>query len=131
MMMGLLQRIHNSKDCAYRHQVVRRRWCCFHVLKTFSWLTFNAENGSHRGATEEGSSTEQQGSSSSSSTTTVCLRSRPCSNERDAQVRSAKAALQSRLGPYEPVITYLQAVLVWEKPVQCVILYALVNLVFW
>lgn len=62
---------------------------------------------------------------------TVCLRSRPCSSERDSQVRAVKCALQSRLGPYERVLTYLQSVLVWEKPVQCVLLYAVVNVVFW
>jgi len=61
----------------------------------------------------------------------VCLRSRPCSSERDGQVRAVKAALQSSLGPYEPALTYLQSVLVWERPVQCVLLYALVNAVFW
>ncbi|TNN56810.1 Protein FAM134C [Liparis tanakae] len=61
----------------------------------------------------------------------VCLRSRPCSSERDGQVRAVKAALQSGLGPYEPALTYLQSVLVWERPVQCVLLYALVNAVFW
>lgn len=61
----------------------------------------------------------------------VCLRSRPCNTDRDSQVRAVKSALQSRLGPYERVLTYLQAVLVWEKPVQCVLLYAVVNIVFW
>ncbi|KAG8006813.1 Reticulophagy regulator 3 [Nibea albiflora] len=61
----------------------------------------------------------------------VCLRSRPCSSERDGQVRAVKAALQSRLGPYERVLTYLQSVLVWERPVQCVLLYIVVNVVFW
>uniref|UniRef100_A0A3Q1FML8 Reticulophagy regulator family member 3 n=1 Tax=Acanthochromis polyacanthus TaxID=80966 RepID=A0A3Q1FML8_9TELE len=61
----------------------------------------------------------------------VCLRSRPCSSERDSQVRAVKAALQSRLGPYEPVLTYLQSVLVWERPFQCVLLYTVVNVVFW
>ncbi|KAK2833195.1 hypothetical protein Q5P01_017084 [Channa striata] len=61
----------------------------------------------------------------------VCLRSRPCSSERDRQVRAVKAALQFRLGPYEPVLTYLQSVLVWERPFQCVLLYTVVNVVFW
>lgn len=61
----------------------------------------------------------------------VCLRSRPCSSERDGHVRAVKAALQSRLGPYEPVLTYLQSVLVWERPFQCVLLYTVVNVVFW
>lgn len=61
----------------------------------------------------------------------VCLRSRPCSSERDGQVRAVKAALQSRLGPYEPVLTYLQSVLLWERPFQSVLLYVVVNVVFW
>ncbi|XP_008302523.1 protein FAM134C-like [Stegastes partitus] len=64
-------------------------------------------------------------------TGSVCLRSRPCSSERDGHVRAVKAALQSRLGPYEPVLTYLQSVLVWERPFQCVLLYTVVNVVFW
>lgn len=69
--------------------------------------------------------------SSAEQGSTVCLRSRPCSSERDRQVRAVKAALQSRLGPYEPVMTYLQSVLVWERPFQCVLLYMVVNVVFW
>ncbi|KAJ7992383.1 hypothetical protein DPEC_G00277950 [Dallia pectoralis] len=59
------------------------------------------------------------------------LRSRPCSSERDGQVRNVKALLQETLGPYEPVLTYLQAVLLWEKPFQSLLLYTVVNLVFW
>ncbi|XP_061158602.1 reticulophagy regulator 3 [Syngnathus typhle] len=59
------------------------------------------------------------------------LRSRPGSSERDAQVRAVKAALQSRLGPSEPLLTYLQSVLVCERPFQCLLLYVLVNFVFW
>lgn len=46
-------------------------------------------------------------------------------------MRAVKASLQARLGPYEPVLTYLQSVLVWERPVQCVLLYTVVNVVFW
>lgn len=61
----------------------------------------------------------------------VYLRSRPCSSERDSQVRAVRTELQSRLGPYEPVLTYLQSVLVWERPILCVLLYATVNVVFW
>ncbi|XP_068192040.1 reticulophagy regulator 3 [Antennarius striatus] len=61
----------------------------------------------------------------------ACLRSRPCSSERDGRVRDVKAVLQSKLGPYEPVLTYLQSVLVWERPLLCLLLYAAVNVVFW
>ncbi|XP_029013889.2 reticulophagy regulator 3 [Betta splendens] len=82
-----------------------------------------ALNGANEEAPREGFSAEE-GSS-------VCLRSRPCSSERDRQVRAVKAALQSTLGPYEPVLTYLQSVLVWERPFQCVLLYIVVNVVFW
>ncbi|XP_019950296.1 reticulophagy regulator 3 isoform X2 [Paralichthys olivaceus] len=81
----------------------------------------------HTGVLEDASmedSSDNQGSS-------VCLRSRPCSSERDGQVRAVKAALQSRLGPYERVLTYLQSVLVWERPLQCLLLYTVVNIVFW
>ncbi|XP_075941420.1 reticulophagy regulator 3 isoform X1 [Anarhichas minor] len=81
----------------------------------------------HTGVTGDAAADDcsvQQGSS-------VCLRSRPCSSERDGHVRAVKAALQSRLGPYEPVLTYLQSVLVWERPLQCVLLYTAVNVVFW
>ena len=61
----------------------------------------------------------------------VCLRSRPGSSERDGQVRAVKAALQSRLGPYEPVLTYLQSILLWERPFQSVLLFTVLNIVFW
>ncbi|XP_053708723.1 reticulophagy regulator 3 [Synchiropus splendidus] len=52
------------------------------------------------------------------------------SSQRDDQVRAVKAALLTRLGPYEPVLTYLQTVLVWERPIHCVLLYILILLVF-
>lgn len=81
----------------------------------------------HTGATGDASAVDcsaKQGSK-------VCLRSRPSSSERDGHVRAVKAALQSRLDPYEPVLTYLQSVLVWERPFQCVLLYIVVNVVFW
>lgn len=81
----------------------------------------------HTGATVDASA----GDPSATQGSGVCLRSRPCSSERDGQVRAVKAAIQSRLGPYEPVLTYLQSVLVWERPIQCVLLYAVVNVVFW
>ncbi|XP_061080231.1 reticulophagy regulator 3-like isoform X1 [Conger conger] len=61
----------------------------------------------------------------------VGLRSRPSSNERDGQVRAVKASLLVRLGPYEPLLTYLQSVLVWERPLHSVLLYTVINAVFW
>ncbi|KAF7661664.1 hypothetical protein LDENG_00256480 [Lucifuga dentata] len=76
------------------------------------------------GEASKGDSSANQGSS-------VCLRSRPYSSDRDNEVRAVKVTLQSRLGPYEPFLTYLQSVLVWERPVQCVLLYTVVNVVFW
>ena len=76
----------------------------------------------------------------------VALRSRPPQprdpedrgdrGDRDPEgdrgrVRAVAAALQRALGTYEPLLTRLQVVLVWERPVQCVLLYAVVNAVFW
>ncbi|XP_033913324.1 reticulophagy regulator 3-like [Acipenser ruthenus] len=61
----------------------------------------------------------------------VGLRSRPGSSERDSQVRVFRSSLLQRLGPYEPVVTWLQSVLVWEKPLQSVLLYLVVNAMFW
>lgn len=61
----------------------------------------------------------------------VGLRSRPCSSEREAHVRAVKASLLEKLGPYERMVTYLQAVLVWEKPIHSVLLYIVVNALFW
>lgn len=81
----------------------------------------------HTGATEDTSMEDCSDKPGSS----VFLRSRPCCSERDSQVRAVKAALQSRIGPYEPVLTYLQSVLVWERRLQCVLLYIVVNVVFW
>lgn len=81
----------------------------------------------HSGAMQEAAMGDCSGKQGSN----VCLRSRSSSSERDGQVRAVKAALQSRLGPYEPVLTYLQSVLVWEKPFQCVLLYIVANIVFW
>ncbi|XP_077352182.1 reticulophagy regulator 3 [Festucalex cinctus] len=71
------------------------------------------------------------GAGGMSSSSAAGLRSRPGSSERDAQVRAVKAALQSQLGPYERLLTYLQTVLVWQRPVQCLLLYLLINVVFW
>ncbi|KAM9843403.1 reticulophagy regulator 3 isoform 1-T2 [Aulostomus maculatus] len=81
----------------------------------------------HTGAKEDASMDEGADKFPSN----ICLRSRPCFSERDGQVRAVKVALQSRLGPYERVLTYLQSVLVWERPFQCVLLYIVVNIVFW
>uniref|UniRef100_A0A4W5P8P2 Reticulophagy regulator family member 3 n=1 Tax=Hucho hucho TaxID=62062 RepID=A0A4W5P8P2_9TELE len=71
------------------------------------------------------------GESSGKQGSTLGLRSRPCSSERNDHVRVVKASLQDRLGPYEPVLTYLQSVLLWERPFQSVLLYTVVNVVFW
>ncbi|XP_041121446.1 reticulophagy regulator 3-like [Polyodon spathula] len=59
------------------------------------------------------------------------LQSRAGSSERDSQVRVLKSSLAARLGPYEPVVTYLQSGLVWEKPLHSLLLYLVVNAVFW
>ncbi|XP_074834836.1 reticulophagy regulator 3 [Carettochelys insculpta] len=36
--------------------------------------------------------------------------------ERERRVRALSAALRARLGPYEPLLSALQAALVWERP---------------
>ncbi|KAK9396744.1 hypothetical protein NXF25_020105 [Crotalus adamanteus] len=38
------------------------------------------------------------------------------SSERDRRVRALSAFLRTRLGPYEPVLTAVQATLTWERP---------------
>lgn len=81
----------------------------------------------HTGATEAGFMEDNSAKQESG----VCLRTRSCSSERDGQVRAARAAFLSKLGPYEPVLTYLQSVLVWERPLHSVLLYIVVNVVFW
>ncbi|XP_076851589.1 reticulophagy regulator 3 isoform X2 [Brachyhypopomus gauderio] len=50
---------------------------------------------------------------------------------RDGHVGAVKAALLERLGPHERLLTHTQAVLVWERPVHSVLLFSLVNAVFW
>lgn len=99
------------------------------IMPLFYRQTLSTVNAkmAYIGAMEDASLNDYSAQQASS----VCLRSRPCSSERDGQVRAVKAALQSRLGPYEPVLTYLQSVLVWERPLQCVLLYTVVNVVFW
>lgn len=58
-------------------------------------------------------------------------RSRRRSGDTEAQVRAVRAALMDALGPHERLITYLQAVLLWERPVHGVLLYTLTNCGFW
>ncbi|XP_024128520.1 reticulophagy regulator 3 [Oryzias melastigma] len=81
----------------------------------------------YSGAVENAPMEDRSASQSSSN----CLRSRPCSSERDARVRVVKATLQSKLGPYEPVLTYLQSILVWERPFHSVLFFIAVNIAFW
>uniref|UniRef100_A0A1A7XMX6 Family with sequence similarity 134, member C n=2 Tax=Iconisemion striatum TaxID=60296 RepID=A0A1A7XMX6_9TELE len=81
----------------------------------------------HTGATEAGST--EDGSAKQGSG--VCLRTRSSSSERDGRVRAVRAALLYKLGPNEPVVTYLQSILVWERPLHSILLYTVVNVVFW
>uniref|UniRef100_A0A1A8FFR3 Family with sequence similarity 134, member C n=1 Tax=Nothobranchius korthausae TaxID=1143690 RepID=A0A1A8FFR3_9TELE len=81
----------------------------------------------HTGATEAGSM--EDGSAKQGSG--VCLRTRPSSSERDGRVRAVRATLLSKLGPNEPHLTYLQSVLVWERPLHSILLYIVINVVFW
>ncbi|XP_056404930.1 reticulophagy regulator 3 [Hyla sarda] len=51
--------------------------------------------------------------------------------ERDEQVRAVQEALMGKLGSYEPVLSYMQAVLVWERPRHSALLHLLLNATFW
>ncbi|XP_063816102.1 reticulophagy regulator 3 [Pseudophryne corroboree] len=53
------------------------------------------------------------------------------SRERDEQVRGVHEALLGTLGRYEPVLSYLQAVLVWERPRHSALLHLVLNAAFW
>ncbi|XP_051995954.1 reticulophagy regulator 3-like [Xyrauchen texanus] len=59
------------------------------------------------------------------------LRSGSCSSERHEQHRAVKAILMEQLGPHERLLTYMQSVLVWERPFHSVFLYTAVNVIFW
>ncbi|XP_053532455.1 reticulophagy regulator 3 [Ictalurus punctatus] len=59
------------------------------------------------------------------------VRSRRRSGDTAEQVRAVKAALMDALGPHERLVNYLQAVLLWERPVHSVLLYTLTNCGFW
>uniref|UniRef100_A0A3P9KCR3 Reticulophagy regulator family member 3 n=1 Tax=Oryzias latipes TaxID=8090 RepID=A0A3P9KCR3_ORYLA len=80
----------------------------------------------YSGAMESAPMDDRPASQSSSN-----WRSRPFSSERDARVRVVKAELQSKLGPYEPVLTYLQSLLVWERQFHSVLFFLAVNTAFW
>eukprot|EP00079_Xenopus_tropicalis_P019821 XP_012809972.1 PREDICTED: protein FAM134C isoform X1 [Xenopus tropicalis] len=51
--------------------------------------------------------------------------------ERDEQVREVQEMLQRGLGSYEPVLSYVQAVLVWERPRHSALLHLALNAAFW
>lgn len=59
------------------------------------------------------------------------LRSRPGSAERESRVQAVKAEILELLGPYEPVLSYIQSVLLWEKPFHSVLIHLVANVVFW
>uniref|UniRef100_A0A673FSV2 RETREG1-3/ARL6IP-like N-terminal reticulon-homology domain-containing protein n=2 Tax=Sinocyclocheilus TaxID=75365 RepID=A0A673FSV2_9TELE len=61
----------------------------------------------------------------------VGLRSGSCSGESQEQLRAVKATLLERLGPHERLLTYLQSVLLWERPFHSVLLYTAANVMFW
>ncbi|XP_035379697.1 reticulophagy regulator 3 [Electrophorus electricus] len=46
-------------------------------------------------------------------------------------VVAVKRALLHRLGPHERLLTYAQAVLVWERPLHSLLAFSLVNAAFW
>lgn len=59
------------------------------------------------------------------------VRLRRRSADTAAALRAVKAALMDALGPHERLITYLQAVFLWERPGHSVLLYTLTNCCFW
>lgn len=61
----------------------------------------------------------------------VGLRSGSCSGERQEQLCAVKSSLLERLGPHERLLTYLQSVLLWERPFHSVLLYTAANVMFW
>lgn len=50
---------------------------------------------------------------------------------REEQVRAVKEILLGTLRSYEPLVTYLQAVLVWERPRHSALLHLSLNAAFW
>ncbi|KAG8565947.1 hypothetical protein GDO81_013041 [Engystomops pustulosus] len=76
---------------------------------------------------------EEENSSGSSSSGLRMRRSGSRSlaaRERDEQVRAVQEALQGKLGSYEPLLSYLQAVLLWERPRHSALLHLLLNAAF-
>lgn len=61
----------------------------------------------------------------------VGLRSGSSSDRNLEQVCAVKAMLLEQLGPHERLLTYLQSVLLWERPLHSVLLYTVANVVFW
>ncbi|KAF7697833.1 reticulophagy regulator 3 isoform X2 [Silurus meridionalis] len=53
------------------------------------------------------------------------------SGDTEVQVRAVRATLMDSLGPHERLVAYLQAVLLWERPVHSVVLFTLTNCGFW
>ncbi|XP_051850376.1 reticulophagy regulator 3 [Antechinus flavipes] len=51
--------------------------------------------------------------------------------ERDRQVEAVQRALLDVLGPYEPLLSRLQAALVWERPVRSALWCLALNAAFW
>ncbi|XP_071584481.1 reticulophagy regulator 3 [Heliangelus exortis] len=51
--------------------------------------------------------------------------------ERQRRVQELSAALRARLGPYEPLLSAVQAALVWERPGRSALWWALVHGLFW
>ncbi|KAG8139782.1 putative Protein FAM134C-like protein [Naja naja] len=52
------------------------------------------------------------------------------SSEREQRVRALSAFLRINLGPYEPVLTALQATLTWEKPARSALVWVVAHVVF-
>lgn len=84
---------------------------------------------SHKGEAEDVA--EESGCSGKLLRERVGLRSGSCSGMNPEQISAVKTMLMERLGPHERLLTYLQSVLVWERPLHSVLLYTTVNVIFW
>ncbi|XP_030077135.1 LOW QUALITY PROTEIN: reticulophagy regulator 3 [Microcaecilia unicolor] len=54
-----------------------------------------------------------------------------CPSEREEQMRRVKSYLLAALGGWEPLLGYVQSVLVWERPLRSALLFVALNAAFW
>ncbi|XP_041432066.1 reticulophagy regulator 3-like isoform X2 [Xenopus laevis] len=70
---------------------------------------------------------EERGASGLRRSGAQCVEAR----ERDERVRDLQEMLQQSLSSYQTVLSYVQAVLVWEKPRHSALLHLGLNAAFW